>query len=226
MASQTSQKSQNNNCDKSVAHGCDEAIKEAFQEGGCVVVSNALEPAEVKAIMDELWASPRLLGCPGAGREKLSMRAGEEWPQQLSGGCNFLEPADVFQGAASWGLTGHERIAHLQKLLCGRSDIMRASLGRWGVMRPAAGHPEWKTDESWLHWDQNPWSEPDFVRLQAIACLTDDTKTLGGFARAPGFHKSLQRWGEKRPMGPALVGGRQVDHIYGVAQPFACHSKR
>lgn len=28
--------------------------------------------------------------------------------------------------------------------------------------------PEWRTKQSWLHWDQNPWSEPNFCRIQVL----------------------------------------------------------
>jgi len=93
-------------------------------------------------------------------------------------------------------------------------------VGRWGVMRPTKHNPEWKTDSSWLHWDQNPWTEPDFCRVQAIVCLTDNTITSGGFACVPGFHRRFQKWGQDHPMGTLEVGGKVVNETYGAGQPF------
>ncbi|CAB9501284.1 Phytanoyl-CoA dioxygenase (PhyH) [Seminavis robusta] len=213
--------SQKKYCDKRLPCGSDDEIQAAFREDGFVVVTNVLTPNEVTAILDELWMSPRLLGRPGIERGDPSTWGSGEWPQQQSvGGRNFVNSADVFQDAASWDLTSHEKLVRLQKMLYGREDIMSANLGRWGVMRPTVDHPEWKTDESWLHWDQNPWTEPSFVRLQAIVCLTDNTEKSGGFACVPGFHRSFEQWGKEHPMGSVLVGGRKADRTYGVNQPF------
>jgi hypothetical protein len=40
--------------------------------------------------------------------------------------------------------------------------------------------PEWKSKKNWLHWDQNPWQEPDFVRVQGLVALTNTPISRGG----------------------------------------------
>ena len=207
-------------CDRHVPYSDNDAIRKEFQEQGYVVLTDVLSPEEVTSALDELWTSPRLLGRPGIDRDDKSTWNSEEWPQS-NGGKNFLASADSFQDATSWDLTSHERVVGLQRLLYQKDDLMCDGLGRWGVMRPTLNHPEWKTDASWLHWDQNPWTEPGFVRLQAIVCLTDNTATSGGFACVPGFHKRFQQWGQEHQMGTVLTpSGKVLDESYGAQQPF------
>ena len=61
--------------------------------------------------------------------------------------------------------------------------------------------PEWKTVEKWLHWDQNPWSEPEFCRVQGLVTLTEHTDSSGGFSCVPKFQKEFKKWGEEHPEG-------------------------
>lgn len=51
--------------------------------------------------------------------------------------------------------------------------------------------PEWKTQSNWCHWDQNPWIEPHFARIQALVAISNHTKTSGGFHCLPGFHQKF-----------------------------------
>lgn len=129
--------------------------------------------------------------------------------------CFFLLLA-----AASWDIASNERLLRVQRLCYGRDDIMMSGLGRWGVMRPARDHPEWRTESSWLHWDQNPWTEPGFCRAQCIVCLTDNTATSGGFLCVPGFHRRFREWGEQHPPGSVVVDGKVINESYGDGQPF------
>lgn len=203
--------------DKTVPYGDDEAILEAFHQDGYCVVTGILQNSENKACLEELWTSKRLLG--KFDRNDPDTWASPEWPQQ-NGGRNFLSSSHFYYDALSWDLASNERLLHVQQLLYGRQDICMASFGRLGVMRPTRDHPEWRTETSWLHWDQNPWTEPNFVRLQAIVCLTDNSATSGGFACVPGFHREFRDWGERHPEGSVTVNGKTMDKTYGVGQPF------
>jgi len=203
--------------DKTVPYGDDQAILEAFQTDGYCVVTGILTQAELETMLNELWTSERLLG--KFDRTDPSSWARPDWPQQ-QGGRNFLASSNVYQDAASWDLASNEKLLHVQQLLFGRNDLMMAGLGRWGVMRPARDHPEWRTESSWLHWDQNCWTEPDFCRVQAIVCLTDSTATTGGFACVPGFQRHYREWGERHPQGSVVINGKVVDEMYGSGQPF------
>jgi hypothetical protein len=205
--------------DKSVPYGNDEAILEAFREDGYCVVTGVLTDGQVEAMVDELWSSERLLG--RFDRHDPETWTGSLWPQQqTAGGRNFLQSADVYQDCVSWDLAGNERLLRVQQLLYGRKDLMMCSLGRFGVMRPTKHHPEWRTDSSWLHWDQNPNTQPGFRKVQCVVCLTDSTPTTGGFECVPGFHRRFRQWGERHPAGSVVVDGRVVNETYGAGQPF------
>lgn len=204
-------------CDKNVPYGGDKAILEAVEKDGYCVVTDVLSREEVFEMSDEVWSSANLLG--KFDRHDSTTWGDPSWPQQ-AGGRNFLQSRNVFQDAISWDLDGNERLLHLQQLLYKEQAIMRCGNGRLGVMRPTREHPEWQTESSWLHWDQNPWTQPGFYKIQCIVCLTDSTATCGGFACVPGFHKRFRQWGQENPMGTLMVNEKLIDETYGDAQPF------
>jgi len=79
-------------------------------------------------------------------------------------------------------------------------------LDRFGFMRPTrqliSGNTtvdkvEWETTHNWVHWDQNPWCEPHFCRIQAIIAITDHTATSGGFHCIPGFTHYWKTWAKE-----------------------------
>jgi hypothetical protein len=88
---------------------------------------------------------------------------------------------------------------------------LNVKLDRYGLMRPTkiwsttpSGtrelvdfHPEWKTEERWIHWDQNPWKEPGFVRVQGVLTLSEQTEISGGFHCIPGFTHEFAEWGPR-----------------------------
>jgi len=57
--------------------------------------------------------------------------------------------------------------------------------------------PEWLTVEQWLHWDQNPWGQPNFKGVQGLLALSNSTEDTGGFLCVPGSHLVMKEWGEK-----------------------------
>lgn len=203
--------------DKCVPFGDDEAILSAFETDGFVVVTGVLSGDEVAAMIEELWTSPTLLGQPGLVRDNQDSWEGK-WPQS-DGGRNFLASSNLFLDATPWDLASNPKLLSLNRLLYGRENL-RIGLSRYGVMRPTGCHPEWKTDESWLHWDQNPWSQPGFYKVQSFVCLTDSTELSGGFVCVPRFHRRFKQWGQDNPQGTVWSGGRPVDLTYGDGQPF------
>ena len=206
--------------DKSIPYGDDDAVLRAYREDGYVVVTDVLTRDEVQASVEELWTSPRLLGRPGLDRNDPETWTNENnWPQS-EGGRNFLASSNLFLDATPWDLASNDRLLHLQQLLYGRQDLCVAQLSRWGVMRPGGRRPAWQTETSWLHWDQNPWTDPGFCRVQALVCLTDSTETTGGFVCVPGFHNRFEQWGLDHPEGTLEVGGRVLDKTFGFGQPF------
>jgi len=115
----------------------------------------------------------------------------------------------------------HPNVFACFEAVLGKKDLM-CSIDRIGMMRPTKGRrgvllfcferdflgitlpngkvvnrPEWKTDKNWLHWDQNPWSEPDFARVQGLVALSDFTNTSGGFHCVPGFVNFFKDWANR-----------------------------
>lgn len=209
--------------DRSVPFGSDAEILERFQEDGFVVVTGVFSDELVTSAIDELWESPCLLGRDKAvRRDDRSSWGSEHWPQQ-DGGRNFISSLDSYQEQACWEFAQHPNAVHVMRLLWrdqGVEDLLLPEPPRYGVMRPTARNPEWRTDESWLHWDQNPWTQPDFGRVQAFACLSDQTPTSGGLLCVPGFHKHWRQWGENHPEGTVFVDGKQITRDFGNNQPF------
>lgn len=205
--------------DRSVSFGDDEEIQRAFREDGVVVVRDVINDAEVRSALDELFESPRLVGRASNVQRDDPKTWGGDWPQS-GGGLNFLESLDGFQDTACWQLHTHHNVVHLNKLLYGQPVYISRD-ARWGVMRPTAVNSDWKTKENWLHWDQNPWTQPDFWSVQSFICLTDQTPTSGGFLCSPGFHKGFQKWGEDHPKGTLWTeAGTLIDDGFGRGNPF------
>mmetsp|Transcript_56588 Transcript_56588/g.106626 ORF Transcript_56588/g.106626 Transcript_56588/m.106626 type:complete len:499 (-) Transcript_56588:124-1620(-) len=209
--------------DRSVPFGEDARILEQFREDGFVVVTGVFSDELVTSAINELWESPCLLGRDKAvRRDNRSTWGSEHWPQQ-DGGRNFVASLDPYQEQACWEFTQHPNSMHVMRLLWrdqGVEDLLLPEPPRWGVMRPTARNPEWRTDESWLHWDQNPWTQPGFGRVQAFACLSDQTPTTGGLLCVPGFHRRWRQWGESHPEGTLFVDGKQLTRAFGNNQPF------
>ena len=98
---------------------------------------------------------------------------------------------------------------------------MYAKLDRYGLMRPTKGRPQFKTEKGFVHWDQNPLSEPNFSRIQGfisnntfnflfpffkktlfyrnkgVMTLSEHTPTSGGFHVVPGFVKHFENYAQK-----------------------------
>jgi ectoine hydroxylase-related dioxygenase (phytanoyl-CoA dioxygenase family) len=209
--------------DYCVPFGDDAQILERFHEDGYVVVKDVFSDALITNAVNELWESPRLLGRDSAiKRGSRNTWSSKYWPQQ-DGGKNFLQSLDPWQDEACWEFAQHPNVAHVMKLLWRHQKVEQLLLRgppRWGVMRPSSRNPEWRTSESWLHWDQNPWSRPGFGRVQAFACLSDQTPTSGGLLCVPGFHKRWRQWGRDHPEGTVYVDGKCITQDYGDGQPF------
>lgn len=209
--------------DRTVPYGEDEQILEHFRQFGYVVVSNVFSECEVQNALNELWKSPQLLGRDPAIKRSDSTTWGKEhWPQQ-DGGLNFLQSVDPYQDQACWELAQNPHAVSVMELLWsehGVTSVYLPNAPRWGVMRPTLKNPAWRTLENWLHWDQNPWTEPEFARVQAFACISDQTPSSGGLLCVPGFHKHWKRWGEDHPEGSVRVDGKKITRNFGRTQVF------
>jgi hypothetical protein len=204
----------------------DAEILEAFHSDGYVVVTGVFEEDLVTRSVNELWESPQLLRrSEGIIRDDRATWTADKWPQS-DGGKNFLEPLDAYQVQATWELAQHEHAVAIMQLLWREHQddpdekVFLSCPPRWGLMRPTANNPEWKTEEKWLHWDQNPWTQPDFGWVQAFAQLSDSTGESGGLLVVPGFHKEWTKWGLEHPMGTVYHKGEKITDQYGRGKPF------
>lgn len=206
-----------------VKFGDDDRIVAQFERDGFVVVENVFSQTEIKKAVDELWESPQLLGRdPAIKRDDPSTWGREHWPQS-DGDKNFFQSLEPFQDQACWEFAQNPKAYHVMQLLWrqhGVEEVCIPGPPRWGVMRPSAINPAWRTQENWLHWDQNPWTEPGFGWVQGFACVSEQTKTTGGLLCVPGFHKHWRKWGEDHPEGSVKIDGRVIDRSFGRGCPF------
>jgi Phytanoyl-CoA dioxygenase (PhyH) len=187
-----------------------EAAKLHFGEFGLVVVANAIGADDVCKTLNEIWTSDTLLG--GSGSVKDDEESWEDDMFRASSGTGFLSSRNEWQ----------DRMCHVNRqnvnvvdafrhIVFGGDERLVVRLDRFGCMRPtrkgpllSRDRPEWMTRESWLHVDQNFYSEPEFCRVQGLIMLADHTPVSGGFCAVPGFHRHYAQWADDHP--PSLTG--------------------
>jgi len=181
-----------------------------WKENGFVVIHKALNQTEVQSTIDEIWTDKTLLGKSGKiDRNDPETWSNALWPTEFGiAERGFLTFDSDYQSHQSWLNRQNKNVYKVFKSIFGRPDLW-VNIDRYGAMRPTTGikmkteegnetivdRPEWLTRPGWLHWDQNPWSEPDFVRVQGLITLVDSTETSGGFHCIPGFHHLFKDWG-------------------------------
>eukprot|EP01112_Ceratiomyxa_fruticulosa_P021056 TRINITY_DN7331_c0_g2_i1.p1 TRINITY_DN7331_c0_g2~~TRINITY_DN7331_c0_g2_i1.p1 ORF type:complete len:347 (-),score=65.40 TRINITY_DN7331_c0_g2_i1:74-1114(-) len=182
-----------------------------WEEHGFVVINDALTEDEINATINEMWVDLTLLGKTGnIDRNNPNTWENVNWPTAFNiAERGFLSFDDDVHLKQSWNNRQNPRIYSVFKNIWKRPDLW-VKLDRYGVMRPTKNvplrneegqvvltdKPEWQTKSNWLHWDQNPWSEPDFVRVQGLVTFTDSTPETGGFHCVPGFHHLFKEWSQ------------------------------
>lgn len=168
-------------------------LRAFFSEHGFVVVRDALTPERTRATVDEVWENSTLLGSnPDIDREDPSTWGDEEWPV-IDNNRGFLDAGNKAMLTEAWKNMQDPTVLNAFSAVLGVRELW-GSVDRFGVLRPAGLDPRWRTDESWPHWDQHPWTEPGFRRVQGLIALTDNTPGRGGFMCVPGFHKRFDAW--------------------------------
>jgi len=126
------------------------------------------------------------------------------WPPSVFSKRGFISGGvDHYQ--QSWNNRMNPNIYELFSRILG--PTIWVDPDRYGVMRPTKNivlkdgsmvdRMDWITEHNWLHWDQNPWTEPDFVRVQGLLALVDNTESTGSFHCVPGFPSYFREWGQK-----------------------------
>eukprot|EP01130_Rhizamoeba_saxonica_P010955 TRINITY_DN4527_c0_g1_i1.p1 TRINITY_DN4527_c0_g1~~TRINITY_DN4527_c0_g1_i1.p1 ORF type:complete len:257 (+),score=45.77 TRINITY_DN4527_c0_g1_i1:112-771(+) len=176
-----------------------------FEEYGFVVIRDAIDQQHVQSIKSHIF-------------ELASTRAGKkidpdnlmatDWVQVYAGEYNakrgFLA-CDIPVSQPATDARQHPNIYRAFSALSRRKDLW-TKFDRYGLMRPTRNVKNlegeyvdvasWKTESNWCHWDQNPWDEPHFARMQTILAVSDHTETSGGFHCIPGMHKGMNKYAE------------------------------
>jgi len=176
-----------------------------FRQYGFVVIRDALSASEITSTIDEIWNDKQLLGKSGqVDRNDPSTWNNNTWPTGYGiAERGFLSFDNDYKLQVSWNNRQNPKVYKpFSKIF--NTEALWVNLDRYGVMRPTkqiqlldgtlVDKPEWITKSNWLHWDQNPWNEPNFVRVQGLVTLTDSTSTTGGFHCVPGFHLKFLEW--------------------------------
>lgn len=170
------------------------------------MIRDVLSLVEVKQSTDEIWNHALF---------EVDRDDPQSWeknwpvPGEGRGSRGFLQSLNEYDDVQAMKNRQNESIVKVfQNIL--QTEKLWAVVGRHGIMRPTKGiklkdgsivdKPGWKTDSDWLHWDQNPWREPDFVRVQGMLTLTDHTEDSGGFCCVVGFHKLFKQWQSDNPL--------------------------
>jgi len=169
-----------------------DSILKFFDTYGFVVISNVLDTSSVNETINEIWNHDELTS-RGVFRHDTSTWE-RNWPiDSKIERKGWINSNDDLLYPMSWKNRFNHKLIHvfesIWKHKSPNANIdLRVKTDRYGVMRPLL-NPKWKTDDGWLHTDQNPKQEQQFVRLQGILALSDSRENTGGFICIPGFHK-------------------------------------
>lgn len=172
-------------------------IKQYFKENGYVVITNVINEKEIENTINEICTHPALLGDYG-----FNLKDPTTWDKPHIVEYGFV---DVNQGHSqghsqneleyAWYNRQNENVVSSFQNILGTDEIV-VNEDRFGIMRPTKVNSKWKTLDTWLHWDKNPWVYPDFSTVQGLLTLTDHTEDSGGFCCIPKFHLKLREWAE------------------------------
>jgi len=170
-------------------------IKTFFKQNGYVVITDVITSDEITNSINEICQHPALLG-----DYNVDINNFENWDNAYIGDRGFI---DINQGLSQnhsqvelewfWKNRQNPNVVKSFENILDSSELL-LSIDRASVIRPSEINPKWKTLQSWLHWDKNPWKYPEFTKIQGLLTLTDHTEDSGGFCCVPGFHKKLSEW--------------------------------
>lgn len=188
----------NENYVKSFEYNDIKNILNFINEYGVVVIKDILDNKEIEKTIDAIWLHDEL---ESRGVKRDNIETWDRfWPQnghiEKKG---WISTYDDYNCLMSWKNRFNPKLIYvfeqLWKNIRGEEVDLRVKEDRYGVMRPII-NKNWKTDEGWLHTDQNPVTQKDLIKLQGILTLSNSTENNGGFLCIPGFHKQWKNYCE------------------------------
>jgi hypothetical protein len=167
-----------------------------FQDNGYVVLSGAVPPENLAAVVDATWA---FLG--------MDRHNPEDWYREPLRTNGMVE---LYQHQALWDNRQHPRVDQAFVEILGTPRLW-VSIDRVCLKPPArADQPEFDRP-GFIHWDIDTSRLPIPLGVQGVLCLEDTAAEQGGFQCVPGMHRRLEAWiqtqpVERNPYRPALAG--------------------
>lgn len=205
------------------------AIQSFFERYGFVVLRDVLSVEDVAATQEDVYEMAGFHAPDGEAAAPTTAREASRQPPGLKeldklrwnavsgsryntkrGFLGFEPPWSV----VAWRNRLNKSLYRVNAGLFGREDLV-VKIDRYGLMRPTRffgedgveqRRDEWRTEGNWIHWDQNPWEEPGFERIQGVLAISDHREDTGGFHCVPGFTHHWQRWAEANQAKRALGG--------------------
>eukprot|EP01102_Stenamoeba_stenopodia_P009164 TRINITY_DN2690_c0_g1_i1.p1 TRINITY_DN2690_c0_g1~~TRINITY_DN2690_c0_g1_i1.p1 ORF type:complete len:298 (+),score=60.44 TRINITY_DN2690_c0_g1_i1:74-895(+) len=191
-----------------------EEAKAFFKTYGFVIFRDIVTRDTVDRVIDDIWQNYLPPGTRKEDPTTWFAQPPSNWNANVFGGSYNTKRGflgyKIAQSQAAWDVRQSPKLHRAFAALLG-DEKMRVKLDRYGLMRPtkvripkADGsegfdveeHPEWKTEEHWVHWDQNPWTEPNFRGVQGVLALSEHNETSGGFHCVPCFaEQEFKTWG-------------------------------
>jgi ectoine hydroxylase-related dioxygenase (phytanoyl-CoA dioxygenase family) len=177
-------------------------IAEFFWKYGFVVVRDVLSQEDVQQTYKEIFEVARV--DPNKPESWINVNWDKVYGSSYNAKKGFLGN-NIALTPAAWKNRENENIYKAYGAILKQKDLW-IKLDRFGFMRPTrqlisgnttVDRVDWETSRNWVHWDQNPWLEPNFCRIQAIIAITDSTNTTGGFHCIPGFTHHFKTWAKK-----------------------------
>jgi len=180
----------------------EEELANFFWKYGFAVVRDAIPPEYVAATRADIFS------LAGVDPTKPDSWLNKDWNNVFRTTYNakrgFLGYT-VGLSQAAWNNRQNPDVYKAFSAIFKQNDLW-VKMDRFGFMRPTRGlHLEdttidkvdWETERNWVHWDQNPWLEPEFCRIQSLITLSNHTTTSGGFHCIPGFTHYFKTWAKK-----------------------------
>jgi hypothetical protein len=148
-------------------------IKRFFERYGVVVLRGVLTASQTTAACAEVFAAAGLSSPPPSALPELEAI---DWESAYGSRYNRSKGFvgyDAPDTPCAWAGRLAPGLIQAYRTLFSRGDLV-VKLDRFGMMRPTVfeeGAPprkDWQTTGEWIHWDHNPWLEPDFERIQGV----------------------------------------------------------